>query len=534
MNVKPASLMRIIGPGILVAATGVGAGDLATGAMAGSKLGIAVLWAVLVGAILKMIVTEGLARWQLVTGSTILEGALSRFGTFAKLVFLVYLVLWSLMVASALMSACGVTLHAILPWRGPSEDKIVYGVLHSAAAVLLIQAGGFRLFERIMSACIGIMFVTVVATAIALRPTWSAVAAGLFVPTIPDFAGDGFQWTVGLMGGVGGTLTILCYGYWMREEGRSDPSALTVCRIDLSVGYAATALFGMSMVIIGSQLGEIQGGGASLIVQLAIALETQLGSAGRFAKIAFLLGAWGAVFSSLLGVWQSVPYLFADFWRYHCDPSKRDSPIDKRSWAYQGYLFALALVPVVMLYQSFESIQKIYAIVGAMFIPLLAIVLIALNGNRQMVGESHRNSLATTIVLWLTILFFCVFGWLEIRRKVLNVTFHEYPAPTPNLMSGQSFLVAGSSATSGLRLESWLQHQGCVHLHSPGEMERACEQNARLGGELPLVLKLHNVQAGGCSELYVGRPLQERGNSVRHLLIANSGCGHRPLDDADS
>jgi hypothetical protein len=27
----------------------------------------------------------------------------------------------------------------------------------------------------------------------------------------------------------------------------------------------------------------------------------------------FLLGFWGAVFSSVLGVWQSAPYLFADF-----------------------------------------------------------------------------------------------------------------------------------------------------------------------------------------------------------------------------
>jgi len=42
--------LAILGPGILVAATGVGAGDLATGALAGSKLGPAVLWAVVVGA----------------------------------------------------------------------------------------------------------------------------------------------------------------------------------------------------------------------------------------------------------------------------------------------------------------------------------------------------------------------------------------------------------------------------------------------------------------------------------------------------
>ena len=46
MKIKAPNLLTIVGPGMLVAATGVGAGDLATGAFTGSKLGVAVLWAV--------------------------------------------------------------------------------------------------------------------------------------------------------------------------------------------------------------------------------------------------------------------------------------------------------------------------------------------------------------------------------------------------------------------------------------------------------------------------------------------------------
>jgi hypothetical protein len=51
------------------------------------------------------------------------------------------------------------------------------------------------------------------------------------------------------MGGVGGTVTVLCYGYWIREENRQGAEDLRVCRIDLAVGYLMTALFGMAMVI---------------------------------------------------------------------------------------------------------------------------------------------------------------------------------------------------------------------------------------------------------------------------------------------
>ena len=60
-----------IGPGLLLAATGVGGGDLATGSFVGSLLGTVVLWAVVVGAFLKFVVTEGIARWQLATGTDV-------------------------------------------------------------------------------------------------------------------------------------------------------------------------------------------------------------------------------------------------------------------------------------------------------------------------------------------------------------------------------------------------------------------------------------------------------------------------------
>jgi Mn2+/Fe2+ NRAMP family transporter len=49
---KP-GFFTMIGPGLLVAATGVGAGDLATASFAGSLLGNGILWAAVLGAFLK-------------------------------------------------------------------------------------------------------------------------------------------------------------------------------------------------------------------------------------------------------------------------------------------------------------------------------------------------------------------------------------------------------------------------------------------------------------------------------------------------
>src|SRR5688500_12552118 len=88
-------VLAIILPGVLVAATGVGVGDLAGAGFAGSKLGYAVLWAAVLGSFVKFVVNEGLARWQLATGQTLLEGAVLRFGWPLKWFFLVYLLIWS-------------------------------------------------------------------------------------------------------------------------------------------------------------------------------------------------------------------------------------------------------------------------------------------------------------------------------------------------------------------------------------------------------------------------------------------------------
>ena len=56
---------NILGPGFVVAATGVGAGDLIAASVAGRRYGLAVLWIVVVGAALKWVLNDGVARWQL-------------------------------------------------------------------------------------------------------------------------------------------------------------------------------------------------------------------------------------------------------------------------------------------------------------------------------------------------------------------------------------------------------------------------------------------------------------------------------------
>ena len=401
------SFWAVLGPGLLLAATGVGGGDLATATFVGGVLGTTVLWAIALGAFMKFVVTEGLARWQLATGETLIEGVVRRLGPVVVWIFLPYFLLWSFFVGSAQMSANGISLHAMIPvFENANTGKVVFGVLSSLLGLAIVLRGGYRWFDIAMKICIGVMFVTVAITAVALWPGTGSVVRGLLVPTLPRTDPEAIVWTVSLIGGIGGTLTVLSYGYWMREVGRTHPSDLRTCRIDLAASYFMMALFGILMVIVGQTV-KIEGEGTGMLIVLSDRLGEELGPAGKWL---FLVGTFGTVFSSLLGVWQAAPYLFAECWRLGV---RRDpNPVDTRAPTYRWFLLVLAFVPMIGLFASFRDVQQIYTFIGAYIFPMLALVLIVFNSRAAWVGR-FKNHPVTIVVLAAVLVFFT---WLAVEN----------------------------------------------------------------------------------------------------------------------
>jgi hypothetical protein len=85
------------------------------------------------------------------------------------------------------------------------------------------------------------------------------------------------------------------------------------------------------------------------------------------------------------------------------------------------------LIPIVGLVAvPFKTMQKTYAVVGALCIPLLAIALLLLNGHTKWVGARYKNKVWTSLVLLAALLFFVLAGCLQIRSKLA-----EKPASHP-------------------------------------------------------------------------------------------------------
>ncbi len=387
-------MLTVLGPGFAVAATGVGAGDVVAAAVSGAQFGTVILWAAVVGALLKFALNDGIARWQLATGSTLLQGWHRHLHRSVLVVFLVYLLVWTVMVAAALMSACGLAAHAFVPivpiWA--------WGVIHSLAAAVLVYAGRYHLFERVMKVFIALMFVTVVISAVLIKPDLSELAAGVVIPRVPTGGG---KFLLGVIGGVGGSVTLLSYGYWMRERGWTSPADRGDARLDLVAAYLLTGVFGVAIMVVGAGVEPSLITGSAMAVEIANRIGLM---AGAYGKWIFLIGFWGAVFTSMLGVWQGVPYIFAD--TVELLRGEDASQVKTSSPAYRGYLLFIAVLPMLLLTVDRPVwIVLIYSMAGALFMPFLAVTLLMLNNRFDWMG-ALKNGPGVNLLLVLALLLF--------------------------------------------------------------------------------------------------------------------------------
>ena len=99
-------------PGLVVAATGVGAADLVATLIAGQKFGYTLLWCVVVGCLMKIVLVEGAGRYSLSTGRTIFEGWRSL-GIWTTWYFAPYIVIWGFVYGAAAMAGTGLALAGL-------------------------------------------------------------------------------------------------------------------------------------------------------------------------------------------------------------------------------------------------------------------------------------------------------------------------------------------------------------------------------------------------------------------------------------
>jgi len=172
--------------------------------------------------------------------------------------------------------------------------------------------------------------------------------------------------------------------------------------------------------------------GDTMALEVAESIGETLGPTGKWM---FLLGFWGAVFTSLFGVWQSVPYFFAD-----CVSSLKQRPeaqsegsqvnnaqsVDNSSTGdsrltindslpYKAFLLFLTFPPMLLLlFGKPVWVIVVYSVVGALFMPFLAGTFLYMNNKSDWVQELKNRWLMNALL----ILSLVLFGYLAVTEIV--------------------------------------------------------------------------------------------------------------------
>ncbi|MTE20776.1 divalent metal cation transporter [Streptomyces sp. TRM43335] len=403
---------RLIGPGVVVAATGVGAGDLVATLLAGSKFGYTLLWAAVIGCLVKISLAEATGRWHLATGRTLLDGW-RGLGAWTTVYFAVYVVVWGFVYGATAMSSAALPLAALFP-AGPSLRT--WAILCGLVGLAFVWFNRYAVVEKVMMVFVGVMFVIVVYVAIRVAPGLGDSFAGL-LPVLPD---GSLFYTLGLIGGVGGTITMAAYGYWVNAKGWTDSGWIPMMRLDNRVAYVTTGVFVVAMLIVGAELlhstNIALGGGDRGLLDLSGVLEDRF---GPVTANLFLVGFFAASFSSLVGVWHGVGLLFADFVERtraaRAQGSGGEPPVlevargqRERSWPFRCYLLWLTFPPMGLLWLDRPfGLVVAYGVLGAFFMPFLAATLLwLLNSSRT--PRRWRNGPLSNGVLTVAGLLFVV------------------------------------------------------------------------------------------------------------------------------
>ena len=219
--VTAAGIARKIGPGVILAGTIVGSGELIATTVLGAENSYALLWLILISCVSKIFVQHELGRYTIGTGETSLEA----FNRVPGLRFGVSWVVWVWFLGQIFVQfGIGGMLGAI----AEVLDKLVPGfplwmwvLVVNALTVVLLAVGGYGLVEKFSMALVVSFTVMTAASAWLLleRPeyfSWAKVLDGLSF----HMPAGGFMTAVAVFGITGvGASELSSYSYWCIEKG---------------------------------------------------------------------------------------------------------------------------------------------------------------------------------------------------------------------------------------------------------------------------------------------------------------------------
>ena len=224
--------VRSMGPGLVVALTWLGAGDLVDSSVAGGHYGYSLMWAMVIALFVRFVFVTIIAKYHLCNqrGESVMAGLKRVHRLLPLFVGLVALV-FGHFYGSYLIKGTGETTTKLLgvlpPWA--------WSVFWVVVAAVFLYRGAYRQIEIVFYIFLAMLSVSLIGVAIWSGPNPIAAAKGVFLFAIPEQKGpfSAFLVITSLIGAVGGSIANLLYPYFMQQKGWRDRNT-GVCSTTIS------------------------------------------------------------------------------------------------------------------------------------------------------------------------------------------------------------------------------------------------------------------------------------------------------------
>lgn len=409
-------IVRKTGPGIVLAASIVGSGELILTTTLGAKVGYMMMWLIILSCLIKAVVQSFLGRYTIATAETGLDAVNRIPGPRFRVGWVVWA--WAAMVFMTLFQITGMfigvsqTMNSIFE----SVSVTVWVFVFLILTLVLLLGGAYHRIERLAMVKVGVFtLITLMSAGILISSPDFSVAelAQGFTFQIPD---SGLAVAVAVFGitGVGAT-ELYVYTYWCVEKGyarytgpREDTEAwrrrargwVRVMNFDvigsMIIYTIATVAFYLLGAGILNKMGLVPEGKAMIATLTNIYTQTF----GEWSKWLFYLGAIVILYGTIVAATAGHSRMFADFMRlqgaFHHDDYKA-----RMRWR-DVFIVVLVVIPVIF-YLIFGQapVQMVVwgAIAQAMMLPIISFATVYLIQKR--LPPELKAGTWLTVLLWL-------------------------------------------------------------------------------------------------------------------------------------
>ena len=407
---------RRIGPGLIVAASVVGSGELIATTVLGAENGYSLLWLVVLSCVIKAVLQNELGRYAIATGETGLEalnrvpGPRFRVGWVVWVYFLMQTN--NLVVHGGMYAAISEVLNQIVP--GISIGIWVWIVM--IVTFFLLVVGRYRMVETVALGLVVTFTLTTVSAALLMSRTpayfsWSSVLDGLKFQ-LPQ--GSLFT-AVAVFGLTGvGSGDLVQYPYWCIEKGyarftgprEGDPAWLGRARgwirvmgADVLTSMCVYTLATVAFYLLGAGILHTLGVVPKGTETVEILSNMYTHTLGDWSRYFFLGGAFAVLYSTIFAGTAATARVLADFVTLVGGYDKRN--YRARLLAIKIICGILLLIPVVfyMFVREPVLLVKIGGFGQALLLPLLGFATLYLRYRH--LPKAIAPKALITLTLWI-------------------------------------------------------------------------------------------------------------------------------------